>query len=133
MTAWFADSFFFLALLIREDARHERAVTTLKTLQTDVITTSWILTEVADALCSVRSRGGFKRLLAVLDSNPRVTIVPADQSLFNLGVELYNSRPDKEWSLTDCISFVVMQEQGITEALTGDRHFEQAGFTALLK
>jgi predicted nucleic acid-binding protein len=46
---------------------------------------------------------------------------------------LYDARPDKKWTLTDCISFVVMQERGITEALTGDQHFEQAGFTALLK
>jgi len=48
-------------------------------------------------------------------------------------VELYAERPDKGWSLTDCISFVVMRQQGITQALTGDHHFEQAGFTALLK
>jgi predicted nucleic acid-binding protein len=44
----------------------------------------------------------------------------------------YESRPDKAWSLTDCISFVVMNQHGLTEALTGDHHFEQAGFTALL-
>ena len=49
------------------------------------------------------------------------------------GVALYAERPDKDWSLTDCISFVVMRKMDITEALTGDRHFEQAGFTALLK
>ena len=49
------------------------------------------------------------------------------------GVALYAERPDKDWSLTDCISFVVMRTMDITEALTGDRHFEQAGFTALLK
>jgi len=46
---------------------------------------------------------------------------------------MYQRRPDKNWSLTDCISFVVMQDHGITEALTGDHHFEQAGFVALLK
>jgi hypothetical protein len=49
------------------------------------------------------------------------------------GIQLYNSRLDKDWSLTDCISFVVMRERGITEALTGDHHFEQAGFTTLFK
>jgi predicted nucleic acid-binding protein len=52
--------------------------------------------------------------------------------LFDAGLELYSRRPDKEWSLTDCISFVVMEEHGLTEALTTDHHFEQAGFTALL-
>jgi hypothetical protein len=60
-------------------------------------------------------------------------MIPATQELFDRGVALYESRPDKEWSLTDCISFVVMADHGITEALTGDRHFEQAGFVALLK
>ena len=62
-----------------------------------------------------------------------VTIVPPDDALFHRGVEFYAQRPDKDWSLTDCISFVVMEERGIREALTGDHHFEQAGFAALLK
>jgi predicted nucleic acid-binding protein len=53
--------------------------------------------------------------------------------VFERGVDLYNDRPDKEWSLTDCISILVMEENGITEALTGDHYLEQAGFIALLK
>jgi hypothetical protein len=61
-----------------------------------------------------------------------VIIAPED-NWFTAGIELYTSRPDKDWSLTDCISFVVMQDRGITDALTGDHHFEQAGFRALLK
>lgn len=61
-----------------------------------------------------------------------MTIVPATQELFDRGFAIYSSRPDKAWSLTDCISFVVMEEHGLTEALTGDCHFEQAGFVALL-
>lgn len=69
----------------------------------------------------------------LLKSLPRVKIIPADSHLCQRGVEFYEKRPDKEWSLTDCISFVVMQDEGITLALTGDKHFEQAGFTALLK
>jgi predicted nucleic acid-binding protein len=60
-------------------------------------------------------------------------IIPPTQQLFDAGFELYRKRPDKNWSLTDCISFTVMQERSITEALTGDHHFEQAGFAALLK
>jgi uncharacterized protein len=59
--------------------------------------------------------------------------VPPGQELFDQGVELYAARTDKQWSLTDCISFVVMRQYRVTEALTGDRHFEQAGFTAMLK
>jgi predicted nucleic acid-binding protein len=59
--------------------------------------------------------------------------MPPDGATFVQGVELYRNRSDKDWSLTDCISFVVMTREGITEALTADRDFEQAGFKALLK
>jgi predicted nucleic acid-binding protein len=72
-------------------------------------------------------------LLAALRADPACTIVPPTQSLFEQGVDLYARRPDNGWSLTDCISFVVMQQHGVTQALTGDHHFEQAGFEALLK
>ena len=60
-------------------------------------------------------------------------IVPASRELFQRGVELFTQRPDKDWSLTDCPSYVVMKEQDIEDALTTDPHFEQAGFTVLLK
>jgi len=59
-------------------------------------------------------------------------IIPVSSALFQGALDLYHERTDKEWTLTDCTSFLIMQEHGITEALTGDRHFEQAGFTALL-
>jgi predicted nucleic acid-binding protein len=78
-------------------------------------------------------RESFPRLLAALRADPACITLPATQDVFDAGVELYARRPDKAWSLTDCISFVVMQEHDIREALTGDRHFEQAGFIALLK
>jgi len=66
-------------------------------------------------------------------SNPDIVILPCTDQLLNEGISLYAQRSDKEWTLTDCISFVVLQREGITEALTGDHHFEQAGFLALLK
>ena len=66
-------------------------------------------------------------------SDPSVTVIPASEGLFNRGRELFRSRPDKDWSLTDCISFVIMQDHGLRDALTGDHHFEQAGFVALLR
>jgi len=62
-----------------------------------------------------------------------LTIVEANHELFEHGLDLFGNRPDKSWSLTDCISFVVMQAHGLTEALTADHHFEQAGFVRLLK
>jgi predicted nucleic acid-binding protein len=71
--------------------------------------------------------------LEFLRSHPKAFIVPTTDELFERGVRLYGSRPDKRWSLTDCISFVVMDEHRIADALTGDHDFEQAGFVALLK
>jgi uncharacterized protein len=92
-----------------------------------------VLTELADGLCAVRSRTVFVALEAKLRNDARVTIIPPDNRLYDAGLELYKQRSDKDWSLTDCISFVVMRQRGIVEALTGDHHFEQAGFVALLK
>jgi uncharacterized protein len=71
--------------------------------------------------------------LELLRAQPDVEIVPSTSDLFRRGTELFAARPDKEWSLTDCISFVVMNERGINDALTNDHHFEQAGFRILLK
>jgi len=69
---------------------------------------------------------------ADLDADSDVTVVPCDQGLLEAAIGLFSKRPDKQWSLTDCLSFVVMEREGITEALTGDHHFEQAGFVAVL-
>lgn len=71
--------------------------------------------------------------MEILRADPNATIAPPSQTLFDQGLEFYADRPDKGWTLTDCISFVVMQQHGISQALTGDRHFEQAGFQALLR
>ena len=62
-----------------------------------------------------------------------IYVLPCSQLELDAGINLYLSRPDKDWSLTDCTSFVAMQERGLTDALTADHHFEQAGFIALLK
>jgi predicted nucleic acid-binding protein len=62
-----------------------------------------------------------------------LTIVEANRAIYDAGLNLYAQRPDKDWSLTDCISFVVMKRLRLTEALTADKHFEQAGFKVLLK
>jgi hypothetical protein len=73
----------------------------------------------------------FLFMLADLRKNPHCFIMPPCQRLFDQGLDLYARRLDKDWSLTDCISFVVMEEHGLHEALTGDNHFEQAGFKPL--
>ena len=67
-----------------------------------------------------------------LRGSPETEIVPVDSSLLERAIALYSTRPDKEWGLTDCISFVVMQERELTQVLTTDRHFKQAGFHNVL-
>jgi predicted nucleic acid-binding protein len=133
MRLLFADTFYWFALLNRTDAAHGRAVAFAAGNTDALVTTPWVLTEWADGMADPRVRRGVLPLLRALRADPLMTIVPATDDLFDRGLELYDQRPDKEWSLTDCISFVVMSDYGITEALTGDRHFEQAGFVALLK
>ena len=132
MTTVFADTFFFLAILNPADGAHRRSVELSRSLVARRVTTTWVLTEVADAMSQSSNRAVFLKFLAALERNPAVSIVPASEALHRRGLDLYRSRPDKDWSLTDCISFVVMQEHGIAEALTGDRHFTQAGFAALI-
>lgn len=98
-----------------------------------LVVTEWVLTELADGLSAPRTRAAAVTVERRLRADARVTIIPSSADLFRRGFELYAGRLDKEWSLTDCISFVVMSDLAITEALTGDHHFEQAGFVALLK
>lgn len=133
MNPVFADTYYFFALLSVRDEAHHQALEYSRQFTGMIITTAWVITELADGMCSVRDR---KQLCLAMDrmrSLHNLEILPPTAELFEAGWELYANRPDKEWSLTDCISFVVMQQHGITEALTGDHHFEQAGFVALLK
>lgn len=133
MTRVFADTFYFIAMTNPRDAAHQRAVNWTSAFVGRIVTTVWTLTEFANHMCDPANRSEFLSTLLDLQSHDDFEIVPADQALWEEGVQLYADRPDKSWSLTDCISFVVMAREGITEALTGDHHFEQAGFVALLK
>ena len=133
MNRVFADAFYFFAALNPSDAAHQRALAYATQHNERMVSTAWVLTELADGLARTEKRHVFAQLVARLHADPDTEIVPPTEELMARGTELYNSRPDKKWSLTDCISFVVMEERGIREALTGDHHFEQAGFTALLK
>lgn len=133
MTECFADSFVFLAMVNPRDRRHTDAVQTLASLRRPMVTTAWVLTELADGLACHTTRALFQNIEARLRADDRVAIIPPSEELYLSGLALYHDRPDKDWSLTDCISFVVMKDRHIVEALTGDHHFEQAGFVALLK
>lgn len=95
-------------------------------------TTELVLLELADALCQPHQRIEVLTLWNVVETAPAFRLVRATTELIQRAKELYRERADKEWSLTDCVSFVVMQDQKLTEALTADHHFEQAGFKALL-
>jgi len=129
----FADTSYLLALLNPDDELHASTTVLSATLDEVIVTTMWVLTELGDAMHRGRNRETFTRLLDTFGEHEDIEIVPASPELFHRGIALFRARPDKEWSLTDCISFVVMGEKGISEALTGDRHFEQAGFKTLLK
>ncbi len=94
-----------------------------------------VLTETLNALAAT---GEFRRRFAVqmireMEQDPDVEIVPQTDRQFRAAVERYVARSDQRWSLTDCVSFLVMEERNITEALAYDRDFEQAGFIALLR
>jgi len=133
MTPAFADTSFYLALFNPRDRFHQKAVELSRELNRRTVTTEFVLLEVANALCGTPlGRERFFTLWIQIVANPAVAIVPASHEIFERGIEHYRNRRDKSWSLTDCISFVVMEEHGLTDALTADHHFQQAGFIAML-
>jgi predicted nucleic acid-binding protein len=131
--ACFIDTFALFAMLNPIDARHLEAMRWFDGSRQPLITTEWILMELADGLSAARTRATAVAINRRLRADTRVTIIASSGELFRRGFDLYANRGDKDWSLTDCISFIVMGDRGITDALTGDHHFEQAGFVSLLK
>ncbi|MEX2168192.1 MAG: PIN domain-containing protein [Pirellulales bacterium] len=132
MTPVFADASYYVALLSPRDQHHHDAIRISGELRQPVIVTELVLIEVSNALVSIDSRVRAVALWAHLQNDPSVTIVPASTELIADGRNLYARRSDKEWSLTDCVSFIVMEKRGLNDALTADHHFQQAGFTMLL-
>ncbi len=132
MNAVFADTFFYLALLNDTEPAHERALAEFK-ISRLIVTTEFILLELGNACARAEDHADFLALVAGMRASPRVKMIPLSSELFNRGLARMRERDDKDWSLTDCISFVVMEDEGLREALTGDQHFEQARFKALLK
>ena len=131
MKAVFADTSYYVALLNPQDQHHRKALdATRKKFR--IVTTSGVLTELAASMSSPLWRMLFVEFQSTLKVDPTVTVVFTDQASFQSGLDLYAARPDKAWSLVDCISFRVMEEMAMTEALTADHHFQQAGFTALM-
>lgn len=136
MPTLFADSGYWIALWNPRDSLHQRALSIIDTLGSyAVVTTQMVLTEALDAMAGM---GEFRRQFAAqmvqaLEDNPGVEIVPQTDSQFRAALQRYASRSDQRWSLTDCASFLAMEERGLTQALAYDRDFQQAGFAALLR
>lgn len=132
MNAVFADTFFYLALLNDSEPGYARALAESKLPRT-IVTTEFVLLELGNACARAEDHADFLALIAGMRASPRVRIIPLSSEILNRGLARMQERDDKDWSLTDCISFIVMEDEGLRGALTGDQHFEQAGFTALLK
>lgn len=131
----FLDTAYTNALINTRDQWHERAVVWQERLAKEMrplLSTEFVLVEIADGLATVWFRKHAAQMINLLQENPFVEIVPLSSELFNEALELYKKRMDKGWGLTDCTSFIVMQRYDVIDALTTDEHFQQAGFRALL-
>ncbi|MBW4646208.1 MAG: PIN domain-containing protein [Goleter apudmare HA4340-LM2] len=132
----FLDTSFAIALSAPDDYLHQRAThwaELLETAGTRLVTTQAVMLEIGNALSKQPHRQGAVILLNALSSDSQVEIVPLSQELYNRAFQLYCERPEKEWNFIDCVSFIVMECSGITEALSANEHFQQAGFRALLR
>ena len=129
----FGDTFFFIALLNPCDSYHQAAAQFSREWDGQILTTRWVLAEIGNALSGINGRRSFTSFLDGLEQLEHIQILLPSDKLFEQGVTLFAARPDKEWSLTDCISFAAMRACSMEEAITADHHFEQAGFKMLLK
>jgi predicted nucleic acid-binding protein len=136
MTALFADTFYWIALADFNDSAHQRALTiTRERAAASIVTTDEVLAEyltffaAAPAPLRQQVAASVQGILA----NPAIRVIPQSRRSFLAGLQLYLQRPDKGYSLTDCISMQTMRREGLTEALTKDRHFEQEGFHVLFR
>jgi predicted nucleic acid-binding protein len=132
----FVDTVCWIALLNKDDELHMVADSEYKRLMNSgvrFVTTSAVLNETANSLSRPQFRAAVVEFYRRLQTSFRIEIVFVNEYLWNKGWKLYEERLDKSWSLTDCFSFVVMQEREIKETLSTDRHFEQAGFRAILR
>lgn len=131
----FLDTNGWLALLNDDDFFHQVASQQWSELgrrRRLVVLTDWIIAETGNGLARTSARQRFVETALQMLNDSRVRVVPVTSTLLERALLLYSDRPDKTWGLVDCASFVVMKDQGMTDAFTTDRHFEQAGFRCLL-
>lgn len=129
----FVDTGYLLALLNPGDELFERAQRWAASIHEPLMTTEYVLWELVNALSDPIDRPKVHAAVAEIRSSPDWVLLPAGPELFAAGLAFHQARPDKHWSHTDCMSFLVMNERGPPRALAFDRHFEQAGFVALLR
>jgi predicted nucleic acid-binding protein len=129
----FVDTFALIAWLNPRDDAHTKVTAYLDGFSGQLITTEWVLMELADALAAPTARSQAVAFLRAVRADPMFDVVGYDPDVYQAGFDLFAARPDKSWSLTDCISFVVMTRRKLADALTADHDFEQAGFRALFK
>lgn len=131
-SSYFADTVFWIALVVKQDQYHERARQWALRITGRITTTVAVLLETANALARPAWRPQAITFLEHLQQRKDVEVVALTPQLWQQSWNLYRNRLDKAWSLTDCGSFQVMQDAGLTEALTADEHLRQAGFRAVL-
>lgn len=135
MNKVFVDTSGWLAVVSSSDSLHTAAVEIYLNLLAsghDLVTHDGVLLELGNALSGTKSRSLSVKLRENILSSERIELVSLNSTLIDAGWKLYSERPDKSWGIIDCLSFVLMQELDISNALTADRHFEQAGFAKLL-
>ena len=133
MKPTFADTSFYVALVSPRDALHAQEVDLASQYRGSLVTTEYVLIETGNFLSRAGDRMVFVELLRSLQADPETTILAGSHDRFDSGFARFRDRPDKDWSLTDCISIVAMEELGLTDAFTSDHHFEQAGFKVCLR
>lgn len=127
------DTGFLLALAQPTDGLHTRAAHWAQQLSEPLVVTEYVLLETVNSLSKRADRPRAHRIVDLISGDEDYALVYSSRALITAGLRLHRERVDKEWSLTDCISFHIMRERGITRALAYDAHFEQAGFEALLR
>jgi uncharacterized protein len=129
----FLDTSYIVALVNERDQAHEKANELVEIYDSlPLLVTDAVLLEIGNSLAKVCKTGAIEILDEFLLSD-KVEIVRLDENLFDKAFQLYKTHLDKTWGLVDCISFVVMREHGIIDALTYDKHFVEAGFRALMR
>lgn len=132
----FLDTSGWLALLNQREHVHGIAVQRWRELgrhRAHVVVTDWIIAETGNGLARSGRKSIFAKAAGRLLSSDLATVQYVDAGLLQSSLALMLERQDKDWGLVDCASFLVMQSRGIASAFTMDRHFEQAGFEALLR